>query len=90
MATHLAFLHDDPLDEILAGRKRLEFRLSFRSLACRSAREGDHLLLKRSGGNVEAGCRLGEVRFYRKLPPEEVAALADRYEDGVSAPYFQR
>jgi hypothetical protein len=50
MATHVAFLHDHPLEEIVARRKRFEFRLSFRGLACRSAREGDRLLLKRSGG----------------------------------------
>jgi hypothetical protein len=46
--------------------------------------------LKRVGGEVEAACDVGEVRFYRKLPPEEVAELADKYADGVSAPYFQR
>jgi hypothetical protein len=90
MKTHVAFLHDEPLDEIMAGRKQVEFRLSYRGLACRSAREGDRLLLKRSGGEVEAQCDIGEVRFYRKLPPEDVAALARRYADGVSAPYFER
>jgi hypothetical protein len=90
MKTHVAFLHDEPLDDILAGRKKFEFRLSFGGLACRSAREGDRLLLKRSGGEVEARCHIGEVRFYRKLQPEEVTALAHRYADGVSAPYFQR
>ena len=74
----------------MAGRKRFEFRLGFRRLACASAREGDRLLLKRSGGEVEAACDIGEVRFYRKLPPEVVAALAHRYADGVSAPYFER
>ena len=54
MKTHVAFLHDEPLDEIMAGRKRFEFRLSFGGLACRSARAGDRLLLKRSGGEVES------------------------------------
>jgi acyl-CoA thioester hydrolase len=52
MATHVAFIHGEPLDEIVAGRKHFEFSLSFRGLACRSAREGDRLLLKRSGGEV--------------------------------------
>ena len=90
MATHVAFLHDDPLDEIMAGRKRFEFRLSFGGLACRSAREGDRLLLKRSGGEVEAACDIGEVRFYRRLPPEKVADLARTYDLGVAKPYFER
>jgi hypothetical protein len=90
MAEHVVFLHDEPLNEIMARRKRFEFRLSFRRLACRSVRQGDVLLLKRVGGEVEAACDVGEVRFYRKLPPEEVAELADKYADGVSAPYFQR
>ena len=90
MATHVAFLHDKPLDEIIAGRKTFEFRLSFGGLACRSAREGDRLLLKRSGGEVEAACDIGEVRYYRKLPPEEVADLAGTYDLGVAKPYFER
>jgi hypothetical protein len=89
MATHVAFLHDHPLEEVVAGRKRFEFRLSFRGLACRSAREGDRLLLKRSGGEVEAACDIGEVRFYRRLSPEEVADLARTYDLGVTKPYFE-
>ena len=52
--THLVFLRDRPLQEIVAGRKRFEMRLSFRGLACASVREGDVLLLKRVGGEVEA------------------------------------
>ena len=89
MAMHLAFLHNEPLDEILAGRKRFEFRLSFGGLACRSAREGDLLLLKRSGGEVEAACDIGEVRFYRRLHPEEIAELARTYDTGIAKPYFE-
>jgi hypothetical protein len=89
MATHVAFLHDEPLDEVVAGRKRFEFRLSFGGLACRSAQEGDRLLLKRSGGEVEAACDIGDVRFYRRLSPEEVADLAGTYDLGVAKPYFE-
>ena len=61
MATHVAFLHDHPLNEIIAGRKRFESRLSFRRLACRSERQGDVLLLKRVGGEVEGACDVGEA-----------------------------
>ena len=89
MATHVEFLHDHPLEEVGARRKCFEFRLSFRGLACRSAREGDHLLLKRSGGEVEAACDIGDVRFYRRLSPEEVADLARTYDLGVARPYFE-
>ena len=85
---HLVFLHDEPLDEILAGRKKFEVRLSFGRLACASVREGDTLYLKRVGGAVEAACRAGEVRLHRGLKPEEVADLARRYVDGSSASYF--
>lgn len=90
MATHVAFLHDEPLNEIMAGRKRFEFRLSFRRLACRSVRQGDVLLLKRVGGEVEASCDLGAVRLYHKLTPEEVADLAREYDLGTAKPYFER
>jgi hypothetical protein len=90
VSTHVAFLRDAPLREIVAGRKKYEFRLSFGRLACEGVRVGDLLLLKRSGGEVEAACDVGEVRLHLGLRPEEVAELAGRYADMVSAPYFER
>ena len=87
---HVAFLQDAPLDEIVARRKRFEFRLSFRRLACEQVREGDLLLLKRSGGEVEAACRAGRVQVRRGLSPGEVADLARRYADVASWTYFSR
>ena len=83
--THLVFLRDEPLREIVAGRKRFEMRLSFRGLACASVRQGDVLLLKRVGGEVEAACDVGEVLIYRGLPPEEVARLTHLYADTDSS-----
>jgi hypothetical protein len=88
--THLVFLRDEPLREIVAGRKRFELRLSFRGLACASVREGDVLLLKRVGGEVEAACDVGEVRMYRGLIPEEVARLARSYANATSWSYLRR
>ena len=76
MATLMAFLHDESLNGIMAGCKRFEFRLSFRRLACRSVPQGDVLLLKRVGGEVEAACDVGEVRIHTDLTPEEVFDLA--------------
>ena len=84
------FLQDRPIQEIVAGRKRFELRLSFRGLACASVREGDVLLLKRVGGEVEAACDVGEVRMYRGLIPEEVARLARSYANATSWPYLRR
>ena len=72
MAEHVAFLHDEPLDDIMARRKRFEFRLGFRRLACRSVRPGDVVLLKRVGGEVEAACDVGEVH---DAPPKVVQIL---------------
>ena len=90
MSTHVAFLHDAPLREILAGRKRHEFRLSFGWLVCKEVRTGDVLLLKRVGGEVEAACDVGQVRIHRGLRPEEVAELARCYADAISAAYLAR
>ncbi len=87
---HVVFLRDEPLREIVAGRKRFEIRLSFRGLACASVREGDLLLLKRVGGGVEAACDVGEVLMYRGVHPEEVARLTHPYADTDSRPYLQR
>lgn len=88
--THVAFVRDEPLQEILAGRKRFELRLSFSGLACASVGKSDLLLLKRSGGEVEAACDVGEVLIYRGLHPEEVARLAHLYADVTSQPYLRR
>jgi hypothetical protein len=90
MATHVAFLHDHPLDEVVARRKRIEFRLSFGRLACESVREGDVLLLKRVGGEVEAACDVGKVLIHTDLTPEEVSGLARGYDLGAARPYFER
>jgi hypothetical protein len=89
MATHMAFLHDEPLNEIMAGRKRFEFRLSFRRLACRSVRQGDVLFLKRVGGEVEVACDVGEVCIHTDLTPEEVSDLAQKYDLRTANPYFE-
>jgi hypothetical protein len=74
----------------MAGRKRFEFRLSFRRLACRSVRQGDVLLLKRVGGEVEAACDVGEACIHTDLTPEEVADLAREHDLGAAKPYFER
>lgn len=89
-ATHIAFVRDEPLQEIVAGRKRFELRLSFGGLACASVREGDLLLLKRVGGEVEAACDVGQVRLYQNMRPEEAKGLARRYADATSGLYLQR
>jgi hypothetical protein len=88
--THVVFLRDEPMREILAGRKGYEFRLSFGRLACEVVREGDLLLLKRVGGEVEAACDVGEVLIYTDLRPDEVADLARRYGGETSRPYLLR
>ena len=88
--THVVFLKGVHLQEILSGRKRFEIRLSFRGLACASGREGDLLLLKRVGGEVEAACDVGEVLMYRGVHPEEVARPTHPYADTDSRPYLQR
>jgi hypothetical protein len=53
-------------------------------------REGDVLLLKRVGGEVEAACAVGEVLIYRGLCPEEVTRLTRPYADAASWPYLRR
>jgi hypothetical protein len=53
-------------------------------------REGDVLLLKRVGGEVEGACDVGEVLIYRGLRPEEVTRLTRPYADAASWPYLRR
>ncbi len=44
---------DTPLKEIVARRKRFEFRLSFRRPTCDPVRKGDLLLLKREADGTD-------------------------------------
>jgi len=80
MATHVAFLKHAPLDEILAGTKTREFRLSFRQLVCRSVSKGDLLLLKRSGGEV----RIEVERSCHRHGAERLSHETQRMKKGAT------
>jgi ASC-1-like (ASCH) protein len=93
MTTHVAFVKAPYLAEILAGRKRVEVRCAFGRLACESVREGDVFLLKKSGGEIEAMCDVGEVTMHRGARPEQVAEIAREYaasESSASDGYFAK
>jgi hypothetical protein len=79
LRTHVAFVKAPHLRQIVTGNKRFEFRCSFGQLACESVREGDTVLLKRSGGNVEAAATVGKVVMHRGAHPERVAKIAREY-----------
>ena len=81
------FIRGPYLDAILVGTKRFEIRMSLRSLACAGVGSGDVLLLKRSGGEVEAACDVGDVFLYRGQRPEQVAGLVRPYADAATARY---
>ena len=49
----VVYLKDTPLDEIVARRKRFEFRLSFRPPTCDPVRKGDLLLLEREADGTD-------------------------------------
>ena len=86
----MAFVDDEPMNEIIAGRKRFVIRASFRGLACASVREGDVLFLKRVGAEVEAACNVGQALFYRDVRHDEVTPLARGFVDAISQSYLRR
>ena len=49
----VVYLKDTPLDEIVARRKRFEFRLSFRPPTCDPVRKSDLLLLEREADGTD-------------------------------------
>lgn len=77
MATHVAFLHADPLRRILDHIKVVETRLSIRPHPARLCRAGDTLLLKQTGGEIVSACSIDDVVVYSGLVPEDIPALAE-------------
>lgn len=65
MATHLAIFIGDAIEDILAGRKTIECRLSERRLAPYGVvKRSDTILLKRSGGLVVGEVEAENVLFF--------------------------
>lgn len=90
MKAHVVFLKPSYLRRMVEGSKRYEVRCSFRRLACEGVEEGDTLLLKMSGGEVQAACDVGRVRVFRNLSPEQVADIAREYAADGCGQYFRR
>lgn len=81
---HLVILHKPYLDQILSGAKTVESRLSRRRHpAATRLHEGDHLYLKRAGGDVLARATAGTITVVDGLTPEGVDALARKWEGRV-------
>lgn len=84
---HVALVDRHMRAELLAGRKRIESRLS---RTCRPpfgcVRTGDTLCFKQVGGGWIGSARVTAVREYAGLSPRGVGALARQYGPAVRAP----
>lgn len=84
MARHLAILREPYLSRILAGEKTIESRfLRLRTAPYGRVTAGDTLFLKRASGPIVATARAARVATFDHLTPAHIAALLERYADGL-------
>jgi len=84
VALHVAILQSRYLDLILAGRKRVESRLTrTRQPPFEAVRPGERIYLKLSSGPFRARAVAGAVACHENLTPDRVEALRRRYNDRV-------
>ncbi|MDB5301805.1 MAG: hypothetical protein JWO87_3468 [Phycisphaerales bacterium] len=84
-SVHLAILVDRFLQAVLEGRKTIESRFSvFRCPPFGRVREGDVLLLKKSGGAVMGICRVGKTWSY-ELDRDSRRFIRDEFSEAMCA-----
>jgi hypothetical protein len=81
---HLVILKKPYLDAILAGRKRIESRLSkTKSYTFGRVLTGDKLFLKESSGPVCATAMVTAVKNFDNLTPKQITEIKQRYNDYI-------
>ena len=82
---HLAVFVEPYLRYLLDGRKTVESRFSVNRIApYQSARVGDIVLLKRTGGPIVGLCRIAAVWFYC-LDPSTWASIKGKFTEALCA-----
>jgi cytidylate kinase/ASC-1-like (ASCH) protein len=82
---HLAVLVEPYLQYIMEGKKTVESRFSVNRIApYGKVKEGDILLLKKSGGPIIAICQVGQVWFY-ELNPQSWDEIRDEFTQMLCA-----
>lgn len=92
LTLHLAIFVEPYLQYILDGKKTVESRFAARRRRpYGSVKEGDILLLKKSGGPICGVCRVGQVWFY-KLDRDSWKSIKNEYSAALCAqdPEFWR
>ncbi len=81
---HLVILKKLYLDAILAGRKRIESRLSkTKPYTFGRVLAGDKLFLKESSGPVCATAMVTEVKSFNNLTPKQITEIKHRYNQDI-------
>lgn len=79
---HLAIVSQPYLSRILAGEKTIESRYSINLIApYKKIREGDIVLLKKTGGEVIAIFEAGTVRFFSIGMQSDIDKIKEDYND---------
>ena len=86
MRSHIAILKKPYLELILAGKKRLECRLTkTRRVPFGKIAAGDKVLLKESGGPVRGKAMVEKVRFFEGLDEKSIREIQKEYGEQIMA-----
>ncbi len=86
MQHHLVIIRPCYLDLLLAGRKRIECRLSkIRRPPFEAVETNDLLWLKLPSGPIRAVATVGRCRFHELRHDGDLARLIDRHADDIQA-----
>jgi len=85
MTTHLAVLHREYLDSIIAGRKTIEMRLTrTRRAPYGRIRSGDTIYFKQSSGPIRAVARSGKIVTLTDLTPTCIKRLREKHNAKIT------
>ena len=81
---HVAILHKQYLDAVLAGEKTIEARLSkIRTEPFGRVKKGERIYFKQSSGPFRATAIVRTVKSFEDLTPAGVRSMRQEYNDGI-------
>lgn len=81
---HIAIMVEPYLSYILNGKKTIESRISQKkSSPFKKVERKDIVILKKSGGDIEAVFEAGEVSFFEQLNPKKISEIKNAYNDKI-------
>jgi len=83
---HLGIFIEPYLTEILDQIKTIDLRISKNKIApYHKINSGDHILIKKSGGNICGEAYVKKVKFFENLTPNKILEFTTQYQKEIRA-----